>query len=410
MKIVYMVETHFIVREPLLDPKQKVIGFQFSWQNNNPAVESDVDSLDALLEFVAGHLNDDDKGFLLDDSLIFLEAAPQLLQVEGLKLFPPKNTVLILHKKHFADSANMAAVKTLRDLGYGICLRGAEITTLERGFFAFVTHIEVKLNAANFASQAKVYASLKQSSVKMVARNVASWQDFDACSALSLDSFVGKLHLTPKPNTAVKALNPSQTTILQLMEMVRKNADIQQLELVVKRDATLAYKLLRYINSAGFGLRTEVQSLKHAVQMLGYSPLYRWLTVLLATASTSGYSPVLLETAIVRGRFAELLGQMKMPKAEAENLFVAGMFSLLDRLLGLPMDQIMASIQLPEVVTEALISRGGLFGPYLALAEACELNSMLVGSLAESLKISAEDVNAAHLSALVWAKNVAAAA
>ncbi|MFZ6691474.1 EAL and HDOD domain-containing protein [Undibacterium sp. SXout20W] len=404
-----MIEDNFILREPLLDPKQKVIGFQFSWLQRDPSADVSLPDLDHLLEFVAGHLNNDEKGFLLGDSLLFLEAAPELLAAEGLKLFPPKNTVLILHKKYFATEGTLDAVKRLRLLGYGICLRGAEVTTLERSFFAYVTHIEVKLNASNFASQAKVYGSLKQSSVKMVARNVSTWQDYDACSALGLDSFVGKLHLTPRPSSAPKTLNSSQTTILQLMEMVRKNADIQQLELVVKRDPTLAYKLLRYINSAGFGLRTEVQSLKHAVQMLGYSPLYRWLTVLLATASTSGYSPVLLETAIVRGRFAEILGQMKMSKVEAENLFVAGMFSLLDRLLGLPMQDVLASIQLPEVVTEALISRSGLYGPYLALAEACELNSSLVGSLAESVKISSEDLNAAHLAALVWAKNIVAA-
>ena len=404
-----MIEDNFILREPLLDPKQRVIGFQFFWQQRDAAVEATSANLDHLLEFVAGHLNDGSNGFLLGDSLLFLEAAPELLTAEGVKLFPPKSTVLILHKKYFANETTLEAVKKLRELGFGICLRGAEVTTLERSFFSYVTHIEVKLNASNFASQAKVYGSLKQSSVKMVARNVSTWQDFDACSALGLDSFVGKLHLTPRPSSAPKALNSSQTTILQLMEMVRKNADVQQLELVVKRDPTLAYKLLRYINSAGFGLRTEVQSLKHAVQMLGYSPLYRWLTVLLATASTSGYSPVLLETAIVRGRFAEILGQMKMSKAEAENLFVAGMFSLLDRLLGLSMQEVLSSIQLPEVVTEALISRGGIYGPYLALAEACELNSMLVGSLADSLKISAEDVNAAHLAALVWSKNVVAA-
>jgi len=404
-----MIEDNFILREPLLDPKQRVIGFQFSWLQKNPVADTSVSDLDYLLEFVAGHLNDEANGFLLGDSLLFLEAAPELLAAEGLKLFPANKTVLILHKKHFAVEGVLDAVKNLRELGFGVCLRGAEVTTLERSFFSHVTHIEVSLNASNFASQAKVYAALKQSSVKMVARNVSTWQDFDACSALGLDSFVGKLHLTPRPSSGPKSLNSSQTTILQLMEMVRKNADIQQLELVVKRDPTLAYKLLRYINSAGFGLRTEVQSLKHAVQMLGYSPLYRWLTVLLATASTSGYSPVLLETAIVRGRFAEILGQMKMSKAEAENLFVAGMFSLLDRLLGLPMQEVLSSIQLPEVVTEALISRGGVYGPYLALAEACELSSMLVGSLAESLKISAEDVNAAHLAALVWSKNVIAA-
>ncbi|MBI3285985.1 MAG: HDOD domain-containing protein [Burkholderiales bacterium] len=404
-----MNEANFIVREPLLDPKQRVIGFQLSWQNLDQAAETSVENLNSLLAFVAEHLHDDDKGFLLGDSLLFLEAVPELLLAEGLKLLPAKNTVLILHKKYFANGETLAAVKQLRQLGYGICLRGAEVTTLERSFFAEISHIEVKLNAANFASQAKVYASLKQSSVRMVARNVSTWQDFDACSALGLDSFVGKLHLTPRPSSAPKTLNTAQATILQLMEMVRKNADIQQLEAVVKRDATLAYKLLRYINSAGFGLRTEVQSLKHAVQILGYSPLYRWLTLLLATASTSGYSQVLLETAIVRGRFAELLGQSKMSKGEAENLFVAGMFSLLDRLLGLPMEEVLSTIQLPEAVTSALISRGGVYGPFLALAEACELNSMLVGSLAETLKISPDEVNQAHLSALVWAKNIASA-
>ncbi len=403
-----MNEVNFIVREPLLDPKQRVIGFQLSWQNPNQSVALSSDDLSSLMEFVAEQLNDEETGFLLGDSVLFLEAVPELLQADGLKLLPPKHTVLILSKQDFTNSATLELIKELRQLGYGICMRGADLSTLERSFFSQISHIEVQLNAANFASQAKVYAALKQSDVRMVARKVETWQDFDACAALGLDSFVGKLHLTPRPNPTNKGLNSAQTTILQLMEMIRKNADVQQLETVVKRDAALAYKLLRYINSAGFGLRTEVQSLKHAVTILGYSPLYRWLSLLLATAST-GNSPVLLETAIVRGRFAELLGQPFMSKTEAENLFVAGMFSLLDRLLGIPMEEVLSSIQLPEAVTEALISRSGIYGPYLALAEACELNSMLVGSLAESLRIKPVDVNKAHLSALVWAKNIATA-
>ncbi|WP_295756748.1 EAL and HDOD domain-containing protein [Undibacterium sp.] len=402
-----MNEVNFIVREPLLDPKQRVIGFQLSWQHPEQVTELSTADLSSLMEFVAEQLVDDETGFLLGESVLFLDAVPELLAAEGLKLLPPKNTVLLLSKRDFTNPATLDAIKELRQLGYGICMKGADLSTLERSFFSQISHIEVRLDAGNFASQAKVYAALKQSSVKMVSRNAASWQDFDACAALGLDSFVGKLHLMPRPNPAQKGLNSAQTTILQLMEMIRKNADIQQLETVVKRDAALAYKLLRYINSAGFGLRTEVQSLKHAVTILGYSPLYRWLSLLLATASTSGNSPVLLETAIVRGRFAELLGQPFMSKTEAENLFIAGMFSLLDRLLGIPMSEVLSSIQLPEAVTEALVSRSGPYGPYLALAEACELNSMLVGSLAESLRISPIDVNKAHLSALVWAKNIA---
>ncbi|MFX9984437.1 hypothetical protein ABTP60_18640, partial [Acinetobacter baumannii] len=92
---------------------------------------------------------------------------------------------------------------------------------------------------------------------------------------------------------------------------------------------------------AGFGAGREVQSLRQAISLLGYAPLYRWLVLLLATASSSGYSPVLMETAVVRGRLAELLGQKYLGKGEAENLFVAGMFSLLDRLLGLSMQQVL---------------------------------------------------------------------
>lgn len=401
----FMNEVNFIVREPLLDPKQRVIGFQLSWQNPDQAVSLSSAELSSLMEFVAAQLNDEKTGFLLGDSMLFLDAIPELLQANGLKLLPAKHTVLILSKHDFTNSVTLELIKELRTLGYGVCMRGADLSTLERSFFPLISHIEVQLSAENFASQAKIYAVLKQSNVRMIARKISNWQDFDACAALGLDSFVGKLHLMPRPNPTNKGLNSAQTTILQLMEMIRKNADVQQLESVVKRDAALAYKLLRYINSAGFGLRTEVQSLKHAVTILGYSPLYRWLSLLLATAST-GSSPVLLETAIVRGRFAELLGQPFMSKTEAENLFVAGMFSLLDRLLGVPMEEVLSSIHLPEAVTEALISRRGVYGPYLALAEACELNSMLVGSLAESLKIAPVDVNKAHLSAMVWAKNI----
>ncbi len=194
--------------------------------------------------------------------------------------------------------------------------------------------------------------------------------------------------------------------ILQLMDMVRKNADVRQLEDVLRRDAALSYKLLRYINSAGFGLGTEIQSLRHAVAMLGYSPLYRWLSVLLATASTGGQSAILMQTAIVRARFAELIGASFLPKNEAENLFVVGMFSLLDRLLGVPMDEVLDQIQLSEPVTQALMNRQGMYGPFLKLAEACEYDNGPTAELAEALFISPDKVNLMHRDALVWAQNL----
>jgi EAL and modified HD-GYP domain-containing signal transduction protein len=403
-----MHETNFLVREPLLDPKQRVLGYELSWQQNSGQVVTAAD-LEELVAFVAKHVNNEDGDWLLRDKVLFLDAVPAMLSLDALYEMPPAKTVLTLKAADLANPDTLAAAQGLRAGGVGISVRDGDLAHLGKNLAASASYVEVRFAGADVAAQARSYSALKSANVRMVGRPVTTWADFDACAALGLDAFVGKLHLTPRPGNAVKGMNPAQTIILQLMQMVQANEDIPKIEGVLKRDPALSYKLLRFINSAGFGAAREIQSLRQAITMLGYAPLYRWLTLLLATASTSGYSPVLMETAVVRGRLAELLGMKALGRGEAENLFVTGMFSLLDRLLGLPMKEVLDTIQLPDEVVAALLERGGKYGPFLALAEACELNSNLVASLAASLSISPTDVNKAHLDALCWAQNVSQA-
>jgi EAL and modified HD-GYP domain-containing signal transduction protein len=367
--------------------------------------------LESLVGFVAEHVVDDEQGWLLRDKILFLDAVPAMLSTDALHALPPERTVLTMKVSDFADPDVRAAVRALRAGGVGISIRGGEMGHLGGNLSPIASYFEVRFSGVDVAAQARTYAAGKQSSVRLVGRPVTTWSDFDACAALGLDAFVGKLHLTPRPGnsaTPTNGINPAQTIILQLMQMVQDNADIPKIESVLKRDPALSYKLLRFINSVGMGTGREIQSLRQAIVLLGYKPLYRWLTLLLATASTSGYSPVLMETAVVRGRLTELLGQKALPRGEGENLFVAGMFSLLDRLLGVPMEEVLETIQLPDEVVRALLGRDGMYGPYLALAEACELSSNLVASLAASLSLSSVDVNKCHLSALAWAQTVSA--
>jgi len=397
---------NYIVREPLLDATQRVIGYELLWQQKGGQPVLDAD-LEQLVGFVAEHVQHEEHGWLLRDKLLFLDAVPAMLSTDALFALPPERTVLSLQARTLMDPNTRAAVQAVRAGGIGISIRGLEVGHLTKALAPYASHVEMRFAGINVAEQARSYAAAKQASLRMVGRPVSNWIDYDACATLGLEAFVGKLHLTPRPGNPVKGLNPAQTTILQLMQMVQNNEDVPKLESVLKHDPALTYKLLRYINTAGFGAGREVQSLRQAIALLGYAPLYRWLLLLLATASSSGYSPVLMETAVVRGRLAELLGQKHLPKSESENLFVAGMFSLLDRLLGLPMDKVLESIQLPDEVVKALKGRQGSYGPYLALAEACELNSKLAASLAESLGLAPAEVNGAHLQALAWAQSVA---
>ncbi|MEO5934244.1 MAG: HDOD domain-containing protein, partial [Duganella sp.] len=297
-----MHQTNFLVREPLLDAKQRVVGYELCWQRQtrDGAPPSTPAELESLVDFVAGQMVDDDNGgaWLLRDKILFLEAVPAMLSTDALHRLPPERTVLSLKASALANPDTLAAVQALRAGGVGILLRGADLARSGTRLPTLASYVEVRFSGADVATQARTYAAFRQSTVGMIARPVSNWADFDACAALGLNAFVGKLHLTPRTSLLSGGMNPAQTIIMQLMQMVRQNADIGQIETVLKHDATLSYKLLRFINSAGFGAGREVQSIRQALALLGYTPLYRWLTLLLATASTSGYSPVLLETAV----------------------------------------------------------------------------------------------------------------
>jgi c-di-GMP-related signal transduction protein len=402
-----MQEECFIVREPLVNPQERVVGYELSWNSVYAADgRPTLAQAHALTTFVADQFTDSDSSALLSDQVLFLEIMPALLVDEQLCVLPPKSTVFALRAADAADGEALTAIKAMRAKGYGISLRDVDLETVDKELLALATYVEMPVGAADFAAQVQHFRALNTLSLRMVARDVSNWRAYELCSQLGLYAFCGNLHLTMRPESRARELNPAQTMILQLMDMVRKNADVKQLEGVLKRDAALSYKLLRYINSAGFGLGCEIQSLKHAVTMLGYSPLYRWLALLLATATTTGYSPVLMQTAVIRGRFAELLGAGFLPKNEAENLFVAGMFSLLDKLLGVPMEDVLEKIQLSESVTQALLSREGIYGPFLTLAEACELRHPDLNKMATSLCIDPRRVNQTQMSALAWAQSL----
>ncbi|MHB1676831.1 MAG: EAL and HDOD domain-containing protein [Sulfuriferula sp.] len=402
--------TRLVVREPLLDIEQRVIGYQLVWSQHRAEVVDEVEdalNLIALLEKMHGESDATEPKF--SRYIHFLHAPAVLLLQNVFAALPPANTSLVVRVEDLTDEAVYAAVKTLRKAGYGILLRGVDIKALNPKQLAISSAIEVHFNPDSFAAQARIYGMLKNSPIRMVAREVSNWEEYLACSKLGLQSFAGLFYLKPMA-TAVKtkALNPSQAMLVQIMELVRNNAEVFQIEEILKHDTAISYKLLRYINSAGFGLGFEIESMRHAIQVLGYNPLYRWLSVLLMTADPGAASQILMQTAIIRGRLTELLGQAYLSKADAENLFITGMFSLLDRLLGVTMEQALEKIQLPDAVHDALILRKGIYMPFLSLAEACEQSPDAPMPIAEELGIDMDKINHAHIVALAWAENLQA--
>ncbi|WP_230970939.1 EAL and HDOD domain-containing protein [Nitrogeniibacter aestuarii] len=232
-------------------------------------------------------------------------------------------------------------------------------------------------------------------------------EGFDAAIDNGYDGAAGWFFL--KSNTPSKGMSPSHAQIVRLLNLVRSNADIADIEAVLKQDVALSYKLLRHINSAGFGLRCEIQSFRHAVTILGYNNLNKWLTVLLVTASKDPSAPALMQASIARGRMMEHIGAPFFEKADHDNLFITGAFSLLPSLLGTSLGDLLGEMSLPESITDALINEEGAYAPFLKLARAAErFDASTLQQLADDLTIDPQKVNAALLSGLQFADSLQA--
>ncbi|MBG6077830.1 EAL and HDOD domain-containing protein [Polaromonas sp. CG_9.11] len=392
---------NYFSRTALLDATQRVLGYRLSWQDAQAGTARPDRTTQPMLALMAQFPRQSGA------SLFFIEIQAATLNSNSLQHLNPATTVLMFSQAELACPEGIELAMSLHAHGFRLALCHPDVALFDSsdGLLSLMAFVTADLANPDLAQIARL-AALAEPALKLIVNQVSDWNAFDACAALGLAGFFENMCASPRSLPRIAEMGSQTVLILQLMKMVQACADIRELEKVLQRDAMLSYKLLRYINSAGFGLQIEIESLRHAITMLGYLPLYRWLALLLATTSTAGSSQALLQAAIVRGRFVELLGVGLLPASEAGNLFVVGLFSLLDQLLGIPMPQLMRQVSLPDTIVQALLHRGDIYGPLLALAEACEGQSGSAPALADALFMTASQVNKAHGSAIVWAQDI----
>jgi EAL and modified HD-GYP domain-containing signal transduction protein len=388
-----------------LDAQKRVKGYRMAWRaaDGGNAAQDASAQFKALLSCVSTHLHGGK--WRLGRLVLFLDVTVDALFQSELQALPPENVVLCMGLNDLMDADTRSMLLFLREQGFGFMLCNAQALPMDPALLEVITHFDVGSGEAEFIASVRNNRQPDQQPVQLIATRMNSWEDVEACTARYVDVFVGGGHPQPPLENGTDSLQPESMLIVRLMHMLQRNDDVRAIESALKRDAALTYRLLSHINSPAIGAGVEITSLRHAVAMLGYSPLFRWLSLLLAT-SNKATSPFMMKKAIMRGRFVELMGHGMLPASEADNLFVVGMFSLIDQLLGISMQEVLAKVQLAESVQQAILERKGVYAPFLSLVEACETGSDQAARLAEALFVSAEQVNAAHLSAMVWSQEV----
>jgi EAL and modified HD-GYP domain-containing signal transduction protein len=397
----------FIGRQPIMDVKQHIIGYELLFRHSAEANEAVFeDELKACSSVLVNTMGDMDVQWLLGDKLAFINVNEAMLMSEFIELMPPQRTTLEILRTVIAGEAVIERCRALHKLGFKIALDNPHLSTQLEPLVEFANFIKIDTISVTKQEASKLFQKYSAPNIQMVAEKIETLEQFDTYKEIGFRRFQGFYFARPETFTA-KVINPSFDSVLNLLNLVTQDSDNIEIENGFKRDAALSFKLLRYINSVGFGLSCEIQSIQHALTILGRKQLYRWLTLLMVTAGENSTPPALMKTSITRGRLTELLGEGYFDKHDRDNLFIVGVFSLLDAILKMPMDQVLEKIQLPENVSEALLNRGGVYGPFLQLTEACEgADNKRILELAELLQYDANKVNECHIAALAWAESL----
>lgn len=309
----------------------------------------------------------------------------------------PPNAMIEIPVQALAHPQTLALLPQLREAGVSACLT----------WFGPDTQLPAHENWRFVLMDSRKHAAPTQSPGIALAWALPNVEAFDAAIAGGYDGASGWFFLHDKP--APKQLSPAHAQIVRLIGLVRNNADIREIETVLRQDVAVSYKLLRYINSAGFGLSCEIQSFRHAVSILGYANLHKWLSLLLLNANRDPGAAAMMQTAIARGRFMEEIGAAFFDKSERDNLFITGAFSLLNLLLGTSMQAVLDEMHLPAPVCDALLLDDGPYAPFLKLARACEsFDPAALQAQAQALQLEPEQINRALVGALGFADSLEA--
>ena len=338
---------------------------------------------------------------------------PQLAE-EVADLVKPDRIVLEIPPVTGHTQATIAAalpkLVEARSQGFTLAFNNSVLTAAYEQWLPLASYIKVDLLTlkADLVGPVIRLAQKKKPDARIIVEKVETAEQHKLAAALGVTLFQG--YWFSKPVIEISQnIRPAHAVIIQLINAVRKAAPVEQIEAVLKRDATLSFNLLRYINSSGFGLRTEITSFRHAVMILGLQKLFRWAALLLTLSREGGAPPAVGQMAIVRGRLMELLAAELLPPEECDNAFVTGVFSLLDTMLGISLEKAIGAVSLPEPITDALLHKKGPLAPILELTIACETaDDANFARLANALMLSNHQINWAHLQALAWAETMGA--
>ena len=408
----------FLGRQPILDRKQQLFAYELLFRSSKAEdgnFASFVDGNQATAMVITHAFTEFSMADALGPYQGFIKVDQGLLFSDLINALPPHSVVLEILETVAQTPEMIARCEQLRFAGYILAVRERpESLDQNRQLLKLAQVIKIDISRVEPARLQQLVTNLKPLGKTLLAEKVESVEQMKLCHDLGFDLFQGYYFARPTVISG-KHLQASELALIRLLGLLSHDADIGEIEKVFKQEPVLTVNLLRLTNSVGSGMATRITSLRHAITILGRRQLQRWLQLLVyANHLAEGQGPnPLMQLAAARGRQMELLCIALDPKPEildlCDSAYMTGLFSLLEVLINLPMQDIVKELPLQDEVLEALATpgQGGQLSRLLAALCAGEAGRYQEADerFAE-LGISPEKLTKAQATAFLWASHI----
>lgn len=356
----------YLARQPIVDGFENVFGYELLFRERVAGLLSAINSDRASMKTM-------DSSLLLGTASLtggkraFINCTRELLVSGFVTLLPPDLCVLEILEDVVPDNEVLQACRKLRKQGYSLAMDDFVGKDSGSPFLELVKYVKVDLRATSRAEQEFIARDLLRHGLTLVAEKVETREDFEYVARLGYRYFQGYFFCRPVTIAARDIPTTAQAHVSLLKASQSPELDLAGLEKLIRPEVALCYRLLRYLNSAAFGLY-PVRSIRHALTLLGEREIRKWIALVTTAMLAQNKPPELVRMAMVRGRFCEKFA----PRGEEEDYFLSGLFSLVDAILDRPMANLVHELPISNQCRAALLGAENGIAESIRLCQMCE--------------------------------------
>ena len=395
----------FIARQPILDRRQKCYAYELLFRSGFHNVFDHPDPDEACRQVIS------ETQFVLGlDSLTqgkraFVNVTEHVLLEEWASLLPRAQTVIEVIETVQPTPEVIRACRKLKQQGYLLALDDFIYRDELLPLVELADIIKVDFLESDEVQRAEIVERFRGKKISFLAEKVETHEQFQEALDLGYRYFQGYFFSRPVIVQGKELPGFKLHYLRMLREIYKVDMDFAKLSEIIKQDVSISYKLLRHVNSAAYGLRRRIQSIREALVLLGEREVKKLTSLITITTIGKDRPEPLMIESVVRARFCELLASHVGLRGRADDLFLLGMFSLIEALVGRPMKDVMEELPLDEDIKEALLGEPNGLSPVLDLAvDYSQGRWDRVAQSIQELRLEESEVPQLYLDAVKWAQ------